>query len=226
MRRLTRTRWAWVAVLLVAVAVPAVASGCAATPSPTPVASLPTGWTRTSITSDGYSIATPPSWSSVAIGGQDIDAMIAELKSTNSEIADLLQQARDAGQTFSFASNATDAALIGDTGFAPNVIVEVTDARGHDAAYIATDTFIALSKLDSVHGDIEDAAYPLPADPSAHRLRYELTSSPDLTLVSTLFVLTRDDKVYGINVSAVGSQLPGLESSIATMAQSFTFLAP
>lgn len=203
-----------------------------ASPSPTvaslvpssPAGSPPAGWTLTSVTADGYSIATPQDWTPVALGGQNIDAMIADLQKTNPEMAGLLQQAKDSGQVFSFMAITTDPALIGDTGFAPNVNVIVGDSLGYGSDFIATASVAQLRKLTSLEGDVEDIAYALPADASAHRLRYHLKFSAALTTVATVYVITNGSKVYDITVSAVDSQLPGLEDSYTRLARSFTFL--
>jgi hypothetical protein len=204
---------------------PSVAAATA-TASPAGPPSPAAGWTRTSIAADGYSIDTPKDWTAVPIGGQDIDALIADMKSSNPELAGVLQQARDSGQAFSFVALATDKTLIGTTGFAPNVNVVITPSQGYDSAFIAAANVIQLKKLTSVEGEIEDTALALPADPGAHRLRYHLNFNASLTTVATLYLITHGGKTYNITVSAVESQLVGLEDSLLTIARSVTLLAP
>jgi hypothetical protein len=196
------------------------ASSAAAAPS------LPTGWTRTTVAADGYSIDTPKDWTPVPIAGQDIDAIIATMKSSNPELAGVLQQARDSGQAFSFMALASDKALIGDTGFAPNVNVIITPSQGYDSAFIAGANVGQLKTLTSLEGVVQHAAIPLPADPGAYRLRYHLKFNASLTSVATLYLITHGDRTYNITVSAVDKQLAGLEDSLLTIARSFTLLAP
>ena len=204
---------------------PSVAASTA-TASPAGAPTLAAAWTRTSIAADGYSIDTPKDWSAVPIGGQDIDALIKQMQSSNPELAGVLQQARDSGQSFSFVALATDKTLIGTTGFAPNVNVIITPSQGYDSAFIAAANTIQLKKLTSVEGDIEDTAIALPADPGAHRLRYHLHFSASLTTVATLYLITHGGKTYNITLSAVDSQLAGLEDTFLTIARSITLLAP
>ena len=204
---------------------PSVAAGTAAA-SPAGAPSLSAGWTRTSVAADGYSIDTPKDWTAVPIAGQNLDAIITQMKSSNPELAGILQQARDSGQAFSFMALATDKALIGDTGFAPNVNVVISPSQGYDSALIAVANVIELKKLTSVEGNVEDTAVALPADPGAHRLRYHLKFNASLTTVATLYLITHGAKTYNITVSAVDSQLAVLEDSILTIARSVTLLAP
>lgn len=192
--------------------------------TPSPADSLPAGWILTSVTADGYSIATPKDWTPVALSGQNLDAMIADFQKTNPEMASLLQNAKDSGQVFSFMAITTDPGLIGDTGFAPNVNVIVGDNQGYGSDFIALANVAQLRKLTSIEGDVENIAYPLPADPTAHRLRSHLKFSAALTTVATLYVITKGSKVYSITVSAVDSQLAGLEDSFTALARSFTIL--
>jgi hypothetical protein len=188
--------------------------------------SLPAGWTRSPVAADGFSIDTPKDWTAVPIGGQNLDAMITQMKSINPELAGMLQQARDSGQAFSFLALATDSALIGGTGFAPNVNVIISPSQGYDSAFIAVANAVQLKKLASLDGSVEDTAVVLPADPGAHRLRYHLKFNANLTTVATLYLITHGAKTYNITISAVDSQLAGLEDSILTIARSVTLLAP
>ncbi|HEX7472775.1 MAG TPA: hypothetical protein VF323_06815, partial [Candidatus Limnocylindrales bacterium] len=112
--------------------------------TPGPVATIPAGWKLTDVTADGYSIATPKGWTSVTLAGSDIDSLIAQFKTANPELATILQNARDAGQSFSFMALDTDPAIIGDTGFAPNVNVVVSDSQGYSDDIIATATIVQL----------------------------------------------------------------------------------
>jgi hypothetical protein len=209
----------------VASAPPSVGAGTAAA-SVAGAPSLPTGWTRTTVAADGYSIDTPKDWTAVPISGQNLDALITQMKTSNPELAGILQQARDSGQAFSFMALATDKTLIGDTGFAPNVNVIITPSQGYDSAFIAAANTTELKKLTSLQGEIEDTAVALPADPGAHRLRYHLKFSASLTTVATLYLITHGGKSYNITMSAVDKQLPGLEDSFLAIARSFTLLAP
>jgi len=189
-------------------------------------ASVPADWKRTEVAADGYSIATPKDWSSVAIAGKDIDAMIAQFKTDNPELATILQQARDAGQSFSLMALDTDPATIGATGFAPNVNVVVSDSQGYGDDLVAAATIAQLRQLTIFEGQVDDQKVALPADAGAHRLRYHLKVSATLSTVATLYILTSGTKTYAVTMSAVETQLPGLESTFASIAESLVFLAP
>ena len=189
-------------------------------------ASPATGWARTPVAADGYTIDTPKDWTAVPIGGQNIDALIAQMQSTNAEMAGILKQARDSGQSFSFMAIATDPAVIADTSFAPNVNVIITPSQGYDSAFIAAANVAELKKLTSLEGDVEDTAVALPADPGAHRLRYHLKFSATLTTIATLYLITHGGKTYNVTISVVEKQLAGLEDSLLTIARSVTLTAP
>ena len=52
---------------------------------------------RTTPDGDGFAISVPNSWMSVDLSGPDVDATLADLQSTNPEIADYLEQQREVG---------------------------------------------------------------------------------------------------------------------------------
>lgn len=211
--------------------VPVVSSqGRLAVPTPSPIVLVvPNGWTNYPVEEENFSIAVPTAWQRLPVTGQELDASLSAIRSSNPDLANSLgssaQQLMRTGVKF-WAYDPDPASLGGR--FATNLTI----TRQTLPTEVSFDAYVLVNvnqieQLSSRQGAVTHERVGL-ADQGAEKIRYNLAfRSPDgtnITSAITLYLLLNRDSAYVLTFATRLEQVDHYAATFDQSASTFRFL--
>jgi Domain of unknown function (DUF4328) len=172
--------------------------------------------------SDGFAISVPNSWTSVDLTAPDIDATLEQLKLTNPNITDYLdqQEAADARPSF----YAMDTSGAGQTQILPaQFSVQRVPAEGQSLDEGARQTQEFLSGSSDLVGTVDRKKVELPAG-SAQVLSLKFhvaTPAGDAIVAKAVYMLVSGDSAYVIALGGADDEAQANASTFEAIIRSF-----
>lgn len=171
-------------------------------PTPSPIVLVvPNGWTNYPVEEENFSIAVPSTWQRLPVTGQELDASLAAIRSSNPDLANALgsgaQQLMRTGVKF-WAYDPDPASLAGR--FATNLTVtrQTLPTEVSFDAYVLVNVS-QIEQLSSLKGVVTHERVAL-ADQGAEKIRYNLAfrsaDGTNITSAVTLYLLLNRDSAY------------------------------
>lgn len=194
-------------------------------PSADEAHALPSGWTRVSVDTAGFSLGLPDDWQEITAQSVAASGVYDEIGATNPDLAPLMDSVADAIDDGRIALFALDMGKnTEETGFAANVNVLRSPGGGRTSADLLVEAARnEIAALVPVTSEVTGEVVELPAGRAA-RIHYRWTvnaydNSHDVDV--TQYLIPDGDDVFIVSMTAVADLISDYEPIWTEMANSF-----